>query len=229
VIANNYIVGPGVNLSDADLTGADLSGVNLTGINMSGANLTGVDLTGTSGQLSNATNIIIHPNYMIANNYIVGPGIILSDADLTGADLTGANLSNTDLSAATLDNVSGKLSGVTGIKLPPGYTLEGNFIKPDNDNDGYSDQLEIAISGDATSADSTTFATALSNLTTDADNDGVPDDYETAAGGDTTSSTFESVLLMLTVNKNVPAMGGIGLLALGLSMLGLGAVRLRKK
>ena len=29
--------------------------------------------------------------------------------------------------------------------------------------------------------------------------------------------------------KNVPAMGGIGLLALGLSMLGLGAVRLRRK
>ena len=29
--------------------------------------------------------------------------------------------------------------------------------------------------------------------------------------------------------KNVPAMGSIGLLALGLSMLGLGAVRLRKK
>ena len=28
--------------------------------------------------------------------------------------------------------------------------------------------------------------------------------------------------------KNVPAMGGIGLLALGLSMLGLGAVRLRR-
>ena len=29
--------------------------------------------------------------------------------------------------------------------------------------------------------------------------------------------------------KNVKAMSGIGLLALGLSMLGLGAVRLRKK
>ena len=62
----------------------------------------------------------------------------------------------------------------------------------------------------------------------DSDLDGVPDDYETAAGGDTTSSTFESVLAMLTTAKNVPAMGGIGLLALGLSMLGLGAVRLRR-
>ena len=127
-----------------------------------------------------------------------------------------------------MDNVSGQLSGITGIKLPPGYTLEGYFIKPDSDNDGYSDQLEIAISGDATSADSTTFATALTNLTADADNDGVPDDIETAAGDDTTTSTLQSVIDALSVNKQVPAMGGIGLLALGLSMLGLGAVRLRK-
>jgi len=63
----------------------------------------------------------------------------------------------------------------------------------------------------------------------DSDLDGVPDDYETAAGGDTTSSTFESVLAMLTTAKNVPAMGSIGLLALGLSMLGLGAIRMREK
>jgi len=63
----------------------------------------------------------------------------------------------------------------------------------------------------------------------DSDLDGVPDDYETAAGGDATSSTFESVLAMLTTAKNVPAMGSIGLLTLGLSMLGLGAARFRKK
>ena len=56
----------------------------------------------------------------------------------------------------------------------------------------------------------------------------VPDDVETAAGDDTTTSTLQSVIDALSVNKQVPAMGGIGLLALGLSMLGLGAVRLRK-
>ena len=38
-----------------------------------------------------------------------------------------------------------------------------------------------------------------------------------------------SALEALGINNQVPAMGGIGLLALGLSMLGLGAVRLRKK
>ena len=35
--------------------------------------------------------------------------------------------------------------------------------------------------------------------------------------------------LMTAEEVQIPAMGGIGLLALGLSMLGLGAVRLRKK
>ena len=38
-----------------------------------------------------------------------------------------------------------------------------------------------------------------------------------------------SELEALGMNKQVPAMGGIGLLALGLSMLGLGAVRSRKR
>ena len=125
--------------------------------------------------------------------------------------------------------MSGQLYSATNITLPSGFIIEALSIKSDVDNDGLSDELEIAINGDTTSVDSTTFATTLTNLTADADNDGVPDDYETAAGGDTTNSTFESVLAMLTVNKNVPAMGSIGLLALGLSMLGLGAVRLRKK
>ena len=101
------------------------------------------------------------------------------------------------------------------------------------DGDGIANYTEIRFGGDET--DNTDAAVSLASVETfsetapaDVDLDGVPDDYGTATGGNTTSSTFESVLAMLTVNKNVPAMGGIGLLALGLSMLGLGAVRLRK-
>ena len=203
IIGNNYIVGAGVNLSWVDLPNADLSNADLTGANLYAANLYAANLTD-----ANLT------------------GAILTGAELTNANLTGAILTGANLIGANLTNVSGQLSKDL---LPSGYTLEGLVIKADADNDGYSDELEIAISGDATSVDSTTFTSTLTNLTTDADNDGVPDDYETAAGGDTTSSTFESVLAMLSVNKNVPAMGGLGLLALGLSMLSLGAVRLRKK
>jgi hypothetical protein len=99
----------------------------------------------------------------------------------------------------------------------------------DSDADGIPDDLESAWGGDTTSTDLSTLVSTINNLPADTDRDGIPDEYETAAGGDTTSSTFESVLAMLSVNKNVPAMGGIGLLALGLSMLGLGAVRSRKK
>lgn len=60
------------------------------------------------------------------------------------------------------------------------------------------------------------------------------DSIETAAGTSNSDpsdgdQTELSALEALGINKQVPAMGGIGLLALGLSMLGLGAVRLRKK
>ena len=79
----------------------------------------------------------------------------LRNANLSGADLTGANLSNADLSGANLTDVSGELSDISGITLASDYTLEGFVIKADSDNDGYSDTLEIAISGDATSVDST--------------------------------------------------------------------------
>ena len=109
----------------------------------------------------------------------------------------------------------------------------GNVCDPDKDGDGLTTTIEDRHGG--TDWDQNDFSLVVSNIEnhilnspTDSDLDGVPDEYETAAGGDTISSPFESVLAMLTVNKNVPAMGGIGLLALGLSMLSLGAVRLRK-
>ena len=110
----------------------------------------------------------------------------------------------------------------------------GNVCDPDKDGDGLTTAIEDRHGG--TDWDQNDFGLVVSNIENhilnspaDSDLDGVPDEYETAAGGDTISSTYESVLAMLTINKNVPAMGGIGLLALGLSMLGLGAVRSRKR
>jgi len=110
----------------------------------------------------------------------------------------------------------------------------GDVCDSDIDNDGLLNETEDRFGG--SNYDDSDSSVVIANIQTfsetapaDSDLDGVPDDYETAAGGDTTSSTFESVLAMLTTAKNVPAMGGIGLLALGLSMLGLGAVKLRRK
>ena len=105
-------------------------------------------------------------------------------------------------------------------------------ILNDSDGDGLPDEIESAWGGDATSTDGSSFLTNLSSLPPDSDLDGVPDDVEAILGEDNTSSTFQDLLdtiSAIVTAKNVPAMGGIGLLALGLSMLGLGAVRMRRQ
>jgi hypothetical protein len=109
----------------------------------------------------------------------------------------------------------------------------GDACDADMDGDGHTNAFEVRFGGDET--DNNDAAVSLANAMAfsetapaDSDLDGVPDDIETAAGDDTTTSTLQSVIDALSVNKQVPAMSGIGLLALGLSMLGLGAVRLRK-
>lgn len=70
VSAPGFIVGPGADLSDADLTGDDLAGTMLVHVDLDGTNLTGAKLRGVN--LSSAT---MH-------------GTTLSGADLTDATLT---------------------------------------------------------------------------------------------------------------------------------------------
>jgi len=112
----------------------------------------------------------------------------------------------------------------------------GDVCDPDMDGDGIANFTELRFGGNET--DNTDASVSLDNVAsfsetapTDADNDGVPDDIETAVGGDPANAAdAQSVIAFITgMGKNVPAMGGIGLLALGLSMLGLGSIRLRKK
>ena len=111
----------------------------------------------------------------------------------------------------------------------------GDACDSDMDGDGVANVVELRFGGDET--DNTDASVSQNNIVTfsetapaDSDLDGVPDDVEAMLGEDNTSSTFQDLLDTLSTiatAKNVPAMGGIGLLALGLSMLGLGAVRLR--
>ena len=113
----------------------------------------------------------------------------------------------------------------------------GDACDSDMDGDGIANVVELRFGGDET--DNTDASVSQNNIVTfsetapaDSDLDGVPDDVEAMLGEDNTSSTFQDLLDTLSTivtAKNVPAMGGIGLLALGLSMLGLGAVRLRKR
>ncbi len=122
-IANNYIVGPKVDLTDADLRGADLNEADLSNADLTQADLTGATLTNVKGGLAAHDAITLSSPYKIIKDYIVGPSVDLTNADLTGADLTGA-----DLSDATLTNVKGKLAVHDGITLSSPYKIIKDYI-----------------------------------------------------------------------------------------------------
>jgi uncharacterized protein YjbI with pentapeptide repeats len=105
-----FLVGPGVDLTDAGLAGANLDSLNLsdailTGADLDNASLTSANLQGASlGQAS------------------------LVDANLTGADLNDADISGTDFTGATLNQVSsGGLTG-TPLHLPPNWLLAAGYL-----------------------------------------------------------------------------------------------------
>ena len=112
----------------------------------------------------------------------------------------------------------------------------GDACDPDMDGDGVANVVELRFGGNET--DNTDASVSQNNIVTfsetapaDSDLDGVPDDVEAMLGEDNTSSTFQDLLDTLSTiatAKNVPAMGGIGLLALGLLMLDLNVISLEK-
>jgi uncharacterized protein YjbI with pentapeptide repeats len=85
--------------------------------------LTGVDLSGVAlfwrvrGQLAGAPSVL-PAQYILANNYLVGPY-----ANLAGADLTGADLS----AGASLSNVRGQLAAPPAA-LPNDFFVSNNYI-----------------------------------------------------------------------------------------------------
>ncbi len=95
-MVNGYIIGPRVNLSNADLSGANLAGISASRANFTDANFTGADLSGINLMRANLTRanftsvLLIDAKLNMAN---------LSDAQfvqstLTNANLTSANLNN---------------------------------------------------------------------------------------------------------------------------------------
>ena len=171
IIANNYIVGPNVDLAGADLTNSDLTGAALNNVD-----LTETLLNGVTGQLASAVGIILPPGYLIANNYIVGAGVDLSGADLSGtnvsgADFTGAILNGTNLSNAVYDENTAFDVGVDPSALGLIY------VPYDSDNDGLPDAIEtntgVFISTNDTGTDPSN---------DDTDNDGLLDGFEVQYG-----------------------------------------------
>ena len=124
----------GANLTNADLTGAVLTSTDLMSADLTNANLTDADLkqamlsgttmagatlTGVSSGFISGTPASLPSGWILANNYLVGPGANLQFAGLSGSDLTNADLSNADLTNAKLAQVT-----LTGATLT-GATLTG--------------------------------------------------------------------------------------------------------
>ena len=109
-IANNYIVGPWVDLSGADLAGVDLRNTTMTNVGLVDTDLSGADLTGAD--LTNA---------------------FLWNADLTDADLTDAGMLNIFVGGTTyndqtifpanFDPAAGGMIFISEVPLPAGITL----------------------------------------------------------------------------------------------------------
>ena len=98
------IIGPNV-----DVSGCDLKSFNFTNIDLSGVNLNNVktyDLIANGSEtLPLNYNWILQPNLSGTKYAIVGPGINLSEADLTGADLSDCQHGGINLTAAILNNI----------------------------------------------------------------------------------------------------------------------------
>jgi len=158
----------GANLAYADLADANLSGANLELANLEHANLSGANLAGANLEAADLKNaqldrvsgqVIGEPmrvpgRYRFHNGYLVGPGAVLSGAnladlifvgapghlrdlsrmDLTGADLSGADLQDTNLTGvdfAGANLTEADLSGadLTRVNLG-GANLTGTTFGP---------------------------------------------------------------------------------------------------
>lgn len=112
-LVNGYIIGPYVNIVGADLSGEDLSSVDFYWIK------TGNNIADNSTIFPNNYAIYGNENNGTTTGVVVGPNMILIQADITGFDLSTADLTGIR---------SGLTIGDNTTILPPGYKLEGQYI-----------------------------------------------------------------------------------------------------
>ena len=117
-----WIIGKGTSLENGNMSGMDLSGIDLSGTTI---------LNTKTGPLSNAPSVIADGYNVLQGDetWIIGPGALLTNIDMSGMDLSGIDLSGIDLTTAKLENAKlGPLVGSTD-KLPSGYyTVAGDEI-----------------------------------------------------------------------------------------------------
>ena len=153
----------------------------------------------------------------------------LHNASLFDANLDGANLSGAYLTSAEMEDISLEGADLTNAIMNVAYMKSADLADAtfSGANLRFSNLYAANLSGaDLTGADLYAANTTFTNFT------GATYDDETFLPPWVNPESRGMIFVTSAPQPeeiNVPAMGGIGLLALGLSMLGLGAVRLRKK
>jgi|GEM_PF-73962 len=129
---NGTFVGPGADLQNVNFGSANLSNRDLSWANISGANLSGATLTGViASNVTSSSTTRLPVGWSVNNGYLVGPGVNLSNADLSGMDLSGANVSNANFTSAIFSGTTLRRANVTGANFSstsPAGLVTGGLI-----------------------------------------------------------------------------------------------------
>jgi uncharacterized protein YjbI with pentapeptide repeats len=113
------LIGPGINLTRADLSGVDFTGANLRGANLTETNVLAADFSRAtmdgvvSGRLVGPPARLPGP-WRFAGAALLGPAAVVRGANLEGAQLAGINLTRADLTGSRLGGAD--LSGSTLVR-----------------------------------------------------------------------------------------------------------------
>jgi uncharacterized protein YjbI with pentapeptide repeats len=103
---DTYIIGPYVRITGMDLSNVDIS-------NIPTASFTGL----ITGGLLNTTNTVLPSGYVFRNGYIVGNGVSLVGAPLTGETFANLSMRGVDLSGATLTSTTFTNTDLSGAAI----------------------------------------------------------------------------------------------------------------
>ena len=191
MLQDGYLVGPGANLSSADLIDATLAGLDmdgdnlsssaLTGANLIGANLTDANLTGVklgSAVLTDATltgvqasgisgtPTALPTDWNFLEGDLFGPGTDLAGADLQGFGLTGYDLDGADLSNTNLLDANLATASLTSANLANSMLESANLAGADfSDADLTLTDLTQANLTDANLTDANLTSTGIADAT----------------------------------------------------------------
>ena len=155
-ISGGYIVGPYVNMHDANLTDTDISNTTLTGINLGSATFTNMYNGGLTAEIPTFALPTLPARYRYvtttaSGDYIVGPGLNLTGANLAGSDISHVDLYGCDVSMTklppTLTYVRSGMLRNTPAVLPAPYLFIGNDVSGSYIVGPYSDLSGANLTG----------------------------------------------------------------------------------